>query len=64
MTLLLVFTLPSYAQFDNPDEDEDGEDAPLDPAPIDDYLVPMLLLGVATGYYLIRKKNKMIKEIT
>lgn len=38
-------------------------DPPVDPgvAPINDYLIPMLLLGVALGYHLLRKKTEIVK---
>lgn len=38
----------------NPDEDD--ENAPLDPAPISDYLIPMLVVGVATAFVLIKRQ--------
>jgi hypothetical protein len=37
------------------DEDDDG--APLNPLPIEDYVIPMLLLGIATAFVLLRKKT-------
>jgi hypothetical protein len=30
-------------------------------APINDYLVPMLLLGVVFGYRLLKKKTEIVK---
>jgi hypothetical protein len=61
-SLLLFFcvTLPLLAGPSDPDPDEDGDGIPLDPgaAPINDYIVPMLLLGVSTAFILLRKKHK------
>ncbi len=35
----------------------------IDPAdsPIDDYLVPMLVVGIAVGFHLLRKKTEIVK---
>ena len=47
----------AFAQFpEDPDDNVDLEDADLDPAPINDYLIPMLVLGAATAFILIKKK--------
>jgi len=55
-----LWALPGTAQIDDPDENEDGENEPLDPpAPIDDHLIPLLILGVVTGFYLIKSKSKI-----
>lgn len=59
IVLMMFFTVPVMAQFGETPEDEDEEDTPLDPAPIDDYIVPLLLVGVVTGYYLLRKKKSI-----
>lgn len=57
MALLLVGSL-SFAQGPGePDDDEDGADELLDPAPIGDYVLPMLLVGVFVAYRLIRKEE-------
>jgi hypothetical protein len=45
----------AYAQAD-PNEDPDDQNAPLDAAPIGDYIVPMLLLGIATAFVLLKKR--------
>lgn len=44
------------AQPTNPDPVEDDPMAPLEPAPISDYLIPMLVLGVASAFVLLKKK--------
>ena len=57
--LLLVFFLaaaPGFAQIDEPDEGTGG-DGSLNPAPIGDYIVPMLLLGVATAFVLLKNRE-------
>lgn len=59
LTIALFFAMSvTYAQLPS-DVDEDPDDAtdPLNPAPIGDYIVPMLLLGIATAYVLLRKKD-------
>lgn len=58
--LLLVFFFAAangFAQIDEPDGNQDNGNAPLDPAPIGDYIVPMLLLGVATGFVLLKRRS-------
>lgn len=57
-TLVLFFGMSSaFAQLpEDPDPDPDGPSEPLDPAPIGDYILPMLVLGVATAYILLKKK--------
>jgi hypothetical protein len=37
-------------------------DPPVDPgvSPINDYLIPMLLIGVAFGYHLLKKKTQEV----
>lgn len=58
MTLvLLVAVTTMFAQPAEPGGDLDPEDGPLNPAPINDYLLPMLVVGVATAYVLLRKKS-------
>jgi hypothetical protein len=50
---LFVVSIAS-AQVDEGLEDLDG--APLQPLPIKDYVIPMLLLGITTAFVLLRKK--------
>ena len=59
LSLVFLFSLSSvFAQLPkDPGEDPDPGDAPLDPAPIGDYLIPMLVLGVATAFVLLKKKE-------
>lgn len=54
--LFCLGTATAVAQPEQPDGDPDDENADLNPAPIGDYMLPMLLLGVATAYILLRKK--------
>jgi hypothetical protein len=58
LTLVFFFAVSNtFAQLpEDPDEDVDAPGAPLDPAPISYYLVPMLILGVATAFVLLNKK--------
>ena len=60
LTLWLLVSQPVAAQFDEPDNDEDSSESEINPAPIDDYILPFLIMGMATGYYLIRKKQQSI----
>ncbi len=58
LTFVLFLTLTSaFSQTpSDPDPDLDNPGDPLNPAPIGDYMLPMLVLGVATAYVLLRKK--------
>ena len=63
MMMLMLGCLQAVAQMDEVDEEEDASDASLEPSvPIDDHILPMLLLGTVTGYYLIRRKPDGIKQ--
>ncbi len=61
LTLVLFLAVStSFAQpSGEPDPDGLGDSGnpPLDPAPIGDYLIPMLVLGVATAFVVLRKKT-------
>ena len=69
LVLVLTFTIFSVTTFAaNSSGEEDlttfanPNDPGADPgAPIDDYLVPMLLLGIAVGFRLLRKKTEIVK---
>lgn len=54
LLFLLFLSTATFAQ--NPSEAPDDEDVP--PAPINDYVVPMLLAGVVLGYTFIKGKAK------
>ena len=58
LTLVFFFGMSTaFAQFpEDPDPDPHGPSEPLDPAPIGDYLIPMLIVGVATAFILLKKK--------
>ena len=58
-TLALFFTFEiGFAQTPvDPDPTLDDPADPLNPAPIGVYLVPMFILGIATVYMLLRKKE-------
>lgn len=56
LLLMLFLSFSSFAQSPTePDGEEDGAQAP-----IDDYIVPMLLAGVALGYVFLKTKAKKI----
>lgn len=58
LTLVFFFSVSNtFAQLpEDPDDDVDGPGDALDPAPINDFLVPMLILGIATAFILLKKK--------
>jgi Na+/H+ antiporter NhaC len=59
LPLIFLFMVSiASAQFDEGEEGSDTESANLNPAaPIGDYIIPMLLLGIATAFFLLRKKS-------
>lgn len=53
--LWLAYTLPAFADPNDPDDSDDPQ------APIDNWLLLLILAGVALGVYFIMKyKNKQI----
>ena len=64
---LSVFSLTTFAANTSGEEDlatlANPGDPGVDPGatPIKDYLIPMLVLGVAIGYRLLRKKTVIVK---
>ena len=69
LVLVFVFSIFSFTAFAaNTTGEEDlttftnPNDPGADPgAPIDDYLIPMLVVGIAIGFHLIRKKTEIVK---
>lgn len=58
VVFFLTMSMPVFAQTgEDPDDEMDLEDAELNPAPIGDYIIPMLVLGVATAFILLRKRT-------
>lgn len=60
LTLLAVLFISTLSFAQGPgeaDEEEDTEDDMLNPAPIGDYVIPMLLLGVFVAYRFLKKEN-------
>ena len=59
--VLFMFVTGAFAQpGEVPDPGGSGDDGnpPLNPgAPISDYILPMLVVGIATAYVLLRKKS-------
>lgn len=58
IALMFFFSVSgAFAQLpEDPDDNVDPVDGPLDPAPINDYLIPMLIIGMATAFILLKKK--------
>lgn len=59
--LLFAFFLVSFGAMAQapvePDPDLDDPSDPLNPAPIANYILPMLVVGIVTAYVLLRKKT-------
>lgn len=56
MVVTNTFAQPPGSEPD-PGGAEDNSESPLEPgAPIADFILPMLMVGVATAYVLLRKK--------
>lgn len=66
VALISLFTSLSFASNTSGEQDLATFSDPLGPGvdpgntPIDDYLIPMLLLGVALGYCLVKKKTQEV----
>ena len=64
--ILSIFSMTTFAANTSGDDDlatfaDNPAGAPGDPgAPINDYLIPMLILGIAIGYRLLRKKTEIV----
>jgi hypothetical protein len=56
--LLLVLMLTTGVQNMNAQEDFDDDTQDVPQAPINDYIIPMLLAGVYLGYRLLKSKTK------
>ena len=69
LVIVFVFSIFSLTTFaSNPSGEEDlstfanpGEPGGDPGAPINDYLLPMLVLGIAIGFRLLRKKTAIVK---
>ena len=65
--ILSIFSMTTFAANTSGEEDlttlaDNPAGAPGDPgAPINDYLLPMLVLGIAVGYRLLRKRTAIVK---
>lgn len=57
-TLLIVLMLAAGLQNANAQEDFDDDTQDVPSAPINDYIIPMLLIGVYLGYRLLKSKTK------
>jgi hypothetical protein len=64
--ILSIFSMTTFASNSSGEEDlatfSNPGAAPGDPGetPINDYLIPMLVLGIAIGYSLLRKKTEIV----
>ena len=64
--LVSLFTSLAFASNTSGEQDLATFSDPLGPGgdpgntPIDDYLIPMLLIGVAFGYHLLKKKTQEV----
>ena len=62
-----IFSMTSFAENTTGEEDLSAFDNPGEPGgdpgvtPINDYLIPMLVLGIAIGFRLLRKKTAIVK---
>ena len=60
--LILLSNLNGIAQEAPGDDDFEGILEDLDPpAPINDYIIPMLLIGIIIGYRLLKQKKLLAK---
>ncbi len=57
-TLLIILMLSAGVQNMNAQEDFDDDTQDVPSAPINDYIVPMLLAGVCLGYRLMKSRTK------
>ena len=62
-----IFSMTSFAENTTGEEDLSTFANPGEPggdpgvSPINDYLIPMLVVGIAIGFHLIRKKTEIVK---
>ena len=62
-----IFSMTSFAENTKEEEDLSTFANPGEPGgdpgvtPINDYLIPMLVLGIAIGFRLLRKKTEIVK---
>ena len=65
--IISIFSLTTFASNTTGEEDLATFTNPGDPggdpgaSPINDYLLPMLVLGIAVGYRLLRKRTAIVK---
>ena len=67
IVFLMALTSPSFASNTLGEEDfatfANPNDPGVDPGatPVNEFLIPMLVLGVAIGFRLLRKKTEIVK---
>jgi hypothetical protein len=51
-----------FAQDDDlpPEFEEEVLDNPIPAAPIDDWIIPMLVIAIILGYYIKQRKNQVV----
>ena len=65
--IFTIFSLTTFAANTTGEEDFIAFVNPGDPAgdpgmtPINDYLIPMMVLGIAIGFHLLKKKPETVK---
>ena len=57
---LMVFNLMSIAAMAQQDPGFPFEEDPGQAAPIDDWILPMAVLGIAVMYYFVKKKRQSL----
>jgi len=59
--IFICFISNVYAQDDLPPEfEEDVLDNPLPAAPIDEWIIPMLVIAILVGYYLKQRQHQVV----
>ena len=62
--LILFISQFTFAQFDDPGFGGDNRDPAENPVqtPIDNLLLPLLVTGILTTIYFVRKKERQLKQ--
>jgi hypothetical protein len=59
--LLVLLFLVQFAQANPPGFGDGGDDVEdVAPAPIDDWILPMAIIGIVVMYYFIKKKRQSL----
>lgn len=57
LVVLFFITFQGFAQGPSEPDEGTGGDGDLNPAPIENYIIPMLLLGVVTAFVLLKPRS-------